>query len=109
MDINALLLLIAAHFLGDFPFQSEWMIKMKETSWEINGYHALTYTATFYVLAYLGNVALPIWFFLGILISHFFIDPLKARYKVIKNIWLDQILHLSIIYLLFSLSENFFY
>ena len=106
MNIDALILLVAAHFLGDFAFQSDWMIKLKGTSWEINGYHALTYAATLYVVAYLGNLGLPMWFFLGILLSHFLIDPLKAKYKVIKHIWLDQILHFSVIYLLFALSQR---
>jgi hypothetical protein len=103
MEMNETLLLIAAHFLGDFPFQSEWMIKNKGISWEINAYHSLTYTATMYVVTFLGKLTLPIWFFGAIALSHFLIDPLKARYNVIKSIWLDQALHIAVIYLLSSM------
>ena len=28
-----------------------------------------------------------------ILVSHFFIDPLKSRWGIIKTIWEDQVLH----------------
>jgi len=105
MGINELTLLIAAHFLGDFAFQSDWMFKAKSTSWEVNGYHALTYTATIYVVAFLGGLGLPAWFFLGILLSHFLIDPLKVRCKIIKSIWLDQVLHIAFIYLLYILAR----
>jgi len=103
MAISELMLLIAAHFLGDFAFQSDWMVKMKDKSWEVNGYHALTYTATIYIVAFLGGLSLPMWFFGAILLSHFFIDPLKRKYKVIKNVWVDQTLHIAIIFLLYSL------
>jgi len=103
MDINGLLLLAAAHFLGDFAFQSRWMVENKGKSWEVNAYHTLTYTATIFVVAVLAGLNLPTWFFVTIMISHFLIDPLKARYNIVKSIWADQLLHLVVIYALYLL------
>ncbi len=89
--------------IGDFPFQSEWMATQKGKSWEINLYHALVYTATIFVVAGIGGIILPFSALTLLLVSHFLIDPLKARWNVIKHIWIDQILHLIILLLI-----NFF-
>ncbi len=105
MDFGVLLLLIAAHFLGDFAFQSNWMAEMKATSWEVNAYHAFTYTATIYIVAFLGGVEVGLWFYGAIFLSHLLIDPLKAMYKVIKPLWLDQALHIGLIYLFYLLAS----
>lgn len=86
------MLLVACHFLGDFPFQGEFLAMNKGKSWEINFYHAITYTATFVIFAKVSLV-----FALFILITHFFIDPLKARWGLVKHIWMDQLLHFVVI------------
>jgi hypothetical protein len=36
--------------------------------------------------------------------THFVVDALKARYKVIGPIWLDQLLHLLTIFLILGLN-----
>jgi len=90
---------MAGHFLGDFPFQSEWMALNKGASWEINAYHAFIYTATMLVVAQIGGIYLSPSALLVFFASHFFIDPLKARWKVIKNIWTDQLIHFAVILL----------
>ena len=95
--MDTLFWLLAGHFIGDFPFQSEWMAREKGRSWEVNGYHALVYTATLFVVAAIGNVALPPQALLVFLLSHFLIDPLKARWGIIPSIWIDQLLHLAVI------------
>lgn len=87
-----ILLLLACHFIGDFGFQSKWMAENKGKSWEINFYHVATYTAVFIILAKISLAAVII-----LMISHFFIDLLSSRWKVIKHTWMDQILHLLII------------
>jgi hypothetical protein len=89
---DLVLLLIACHFIGDFPFQSEFFALNKGKSWEINFYHAITYTATFVIFA-----KIDIAFSILLLITHFIIDALKARYGLIKHIWIDQILHIMVI------------
>jgi len=87
-----ILLLLACHFLGDFGFQSKWVAENKGKNWEVNFYHAATYTAVFIIFAKMSLAATII-----LLVSHFFIDPLSSRWKIIKHIWIDQILHILIL------------
>lgn len=95
--MEILLWLVAGHFLGDFPFQGEWMANQNGKSWEINLYHALVYTATVLVTAKIGGLNLPLSAIAILATSHFLIDPLKARWNIVKHIWIDQILHLVVI------------
>lgn len=95
--MEMLLWLVAGHFLGDFPFQSEWMTTQKGKSWEINLYHALVYTATILVTAKIGGFNLPLSAIAILATSHFLIDPLKAKWSIVKYIWIDQILHLVVL------------
>ena len=91
------LLFLAGHFIADFAFQSTWMAENKGKSWEINGYHAAVYAATIFLIAKIGGVALSPFIVFIFFITHFFIDPLKARFGIIKNIWVDQSLHIAVI------------
>ena len=103
MDVLAAVLIwLACHFIGDFAFQSEWMSMNKGKSWEINFYHAATYTAVFVLFARATPAAIAVIF-----ITHFIIDPLKTRYKVIKPIWVDQALHFIVIFALLALQFAF--
>lgn len=95
--MEAMLWLIAGHFIGDFPFQSEWMATQKGKSWEVNLYHAAVYTATVFVVAAIGGFILSLLAAAVLLTSHFFIDLLKARWDIVKYIWLDQILHFFVL------------
>ncbi len=103
MDVLAAVLIwLACHFIGDFAFQSEWMSMNKGKSWEINFYHAATYTAVFVLFARATPAAIAVIF-----ITHFIIDPLKTRYRVIKPIWVDQALHFIVIFALLALQFAF--
>lgn len=89
VSMQVLLTWLACHFVGDFAFQSTWMSVEKGKSWEINFYHCATYTATFVLFAHPSLLAIAV-----LLVTHFIVDALKARYKVINSIWLDQLLHI---------------
>jgi hypothetical protein len=95
--MTPLLWLVAGHFLGDFAFQSDWMATQKGKSWEINLYHAAVYTATIFVVATIGGVTLSVLALAILIVSHFCIDPFKARWNLIKSIWIDQLLHLLVL------------
>lgn len=95
ISISTLLVWLACHFIGDFAFQSTWMSIEKGKSWEVNFYHCATYTATFVLFAHPSLLATAVLF--G---SHFIVDPMKSRYKVIGSIWLDQLLHILTILLI---------
>lgn len=97
ISIPTLLIWLACHFVGDFAFQSTWMTIEKGKSWEVNFYHSATYTAVFILFAH--TLWLPTAILFG---THFVIDPLKARYKVIGPIWLDQLLHILTIVLILA-------
>ncbi|GER86116.1 hypothetical protein KDW_02780 [Dictyobacter vulcani] len=94
-SVTTLLVWLACHFIGDFAFQSTWMSMEKGKSWEVNFYHCATYTATFILFAHTSVLATLVLF--G---THFVVDPLKARYKIIDPIWLDQALHIITILLI---------
>ena len=92
--MNDFILLTACHFIGDYHFQSLFFDEQKGKSWEVNFYHAATYTATFVVFARVSPLATLI-----LLVSHFIIDPAKARWQIIptNKIWIDQLLHFAVI------------
>ncbi len=95
--VQTLLVWLACHFVGDFAFQSTWMSIEKGKSWEVNFYHCATCTAVFVLFAHPSLLATAI-----LLGTHFVIDPLKARYKVIRPIWVDQLLHVMTIVLILA-------
>ncbi len=97
--VSTLLIWLACHFVGDFAFQSTWMSMEKGKSWEVNFYHCATYTATFVLFAHPTLLAIAL-----ILVTHYIVDTLKARYKVIGSIWLDQLLHMFTLILILLLK-----
>ncbi len=97
ISIPVLLIWLACHFVGDFAFQSTWMSVEKGKSWEINFYHCATYTAVFVLFAHPTLLAIML-----LLVTHYIIDTLKARYKVIGPIWVDQSLHILTIVLILA-------
>ncbi len=88
ISLEVLVTWLACHFVGDFAFQSTWMSMEKGKSWEVNFYHCATYTAPF--VLFVHPALYVVAFILG---THYVVDTLKARYKVIGSIWLDQLLH----------------
>src|SRR5256885_12107677 len=95
IPVPTLLVWLACHFVGDFAFQSTWMSMEKGKSWEVNFYHGATYTAVFVLFAHTSPLAAA-----ALLGTHLVVDPLKARYKIIGPIWLDQLLHIVTILLI---------
>ncbi|GCE12253.1 DUF3307 domain-containing protein [Tengunoibacter tsumagoiensis] len=93
LALPPLMIWLACHFIGDFAFQSSWMSAEKGKSWEVNFYHCATYTAVFIIFAHTSLLATSI-----LLSTHFIIDTLKARYRIIGPIWLDQLLHILVIF-----------
>ncbi len=97
--LSTVLIWLACHFIGDFAFQSTWMAANKGKSWEVNFYHAATYTAVFVLFARATPAAIAVIF-----LTHAIIDPLKTRYNLIKPIWIDQALHFIVIFALLALQ-----
>src|SRR3984893_5118430 len=99
ISLNTIVIWLACHFIGDFAFQSAWMSMEKGKSWEVNFYHSATYTAVFVLFAHPSLLAIAILF-----ATHFVVDPLKSRYKLIGPIWVDQLLHILTILLILILK-----
>lgn len=93
------LLLITCHHIGDFAFQSPWMVMEKGKDWEVMAYHALMYTVMFVPLAFV-DPQMNLAAILIIFGSHFTIDPCKARWKFIPSIWIDQLFHYGVLAIL---------
>jgi hypothetical protein len=83
---------MACHFIGDFGLQTGWLGENKGKSWEVNFYHAAVYTAVFVIFAEFSLLASIV-----LLVTHFFIDPLSARWNIVKHIWIDQTLHFLVL------------
>ena len=90
----ALYKLILCHFVGDYMLQSDFIASTKGS----NTWHMLVHTYLY---------ILPFCFVFGwcwqmyvILFSHYIIDTLKARYKLISYAT-DQVLHIALLSLFF--------
>lgn len=83
----ALLLLIFAHFVGDFPLQSHWMAKNKATSADALLAHVSVYTGTLviFIMGYLfiypieNTGGAVILFGCIIFLSHLLTDMITSR------------------------------
>ena len=93
--MNKLILLVFCHLLGDYFFQSEYIAETKGENWYHMFVHCVLYCLPFYL-------AFGLTWQLGVIfLTHWTIDPLKARYQKISYTT-DQVLHylISLIYFL---------
>lgn len=97
LNLQVFVLWCALHFLADFPWQGEYLSRMKATSWEHLFYHCAEYTGVFVIFA-----RPPLWACAALFVPHFLVDALKSRYKVIPWLWLDQLLHILTIVVILS-------
>lgn len=97
--LEILLYLLTGHFIGDFAFQTAWMYAEKGKLWKANFAHAAVYTSVILIVVRIGMGSIPISIsaLALIAVSHFIIDPLKARWGIIKYFWLDQLLHIAVL------------
>lgn len=111
MFLEKFIFLLGCHFLADFAFQSAYLAEKKSTSVEHLLYHGAQYTATFVLFIALTSTilpfpaAVPVVATILLFLSHIIIDALKARWNIIKSIWLDQLLHISVILVLLLTNQ----
>jgi hypothetical protein len=86
--------ILTAHLLGDFIFQTEWMIERKRWTWVLV-LHAAIVALTSYLL--LGTFHWRI--LLAILLTHFFMDAIQAHYLSgsLASSLVDQFVHLAVL------------
>lgn len=92
--LEMLIKLVMCHLLGDYPLQIDYIAKTKGENWYHLFVHCFLYVVPFYWL-FGWN-----WQLLVVLVSHFVIDALKARYKKINYIT-DQLLHYAVLMVYF--------
>ena len=87
-----------AHWLADFPLQSDWIAQHKANAWVLS-LHALIHFLVLLVVVYpAAGLAWP--FLLALAVTHFIIDALKGWLNVRRPAWgarlyvVDQILHI---------------
>jgi len=98
-----LITLISGHFIGDWAFQDDWFAQHKKTSHEIMFYHIAVYVSAIFLATAIVGIKLSWHSLLILFISHFIIDTLSSRMKLIKKIWLDQLFHILIIVIIWLL------
>lgn len=99
-------LLVIAHLLGDFYFQTDVMAEKKQSSFGMLLLHCLVYTVVIYIMicALMGEVTAYLRMALIIGGSHIFIDCMKIeiekKYINGKAIFfvVDQIIHIIVLY-----------
>ena len=89
------LILITAHLLGDFVFQPDWLVKLKNRSYGVC-FHALIHALI--TLLLLAN-RIACFFALAVFVAHIVIDLCKIQVleKTKDNVWIflgDQVLHI---------------
>src|SRR3989338_1323831 len=105
VPLETLFLLYLAHFLGDYPFQTNWVFAHKiKNCWRGGLLHTFgIFLALLLTLAPFLD-ATPIWYVIGIVtVVHYFQDAIKVsidtqhhHYKKLSYIG-DQVLHLSLL------------
>ena len=112
MEINSLIWLIFAHFIGDWGIATSWLHEQKTQRFFPMLAHCMIYTGCVSIaLQHIGIFAL--WSVLLILFSHCLIDIFKIRLHekfVIRDTlgWtldLDQFLHIMILVLIWFVSS----
>ncbi|KNB69416.1 hypothetical protein ADS79_26345 [Brevibacillus reuszeri] len=104
-------ILLIAHLIGDYMFQTEWMAKYKAQRWLPLLAHCVVYTGVIYLIAYwFIPGGLSGWAILLVFVSHMILDRRTIVYIWYRKImrvtndgskWLmimcDQIFHLIIL------------
>lgn len=103
-------ILVIAHLIGDYLFQTSWMAMNKANKWIPLITHSVVYTFVIAVVAWIGFGGLSIWGIALVLASHIFLDKRTFVAWWVKNImtskgkesaWLgiivDQVFHLIVL------------
>ena len=90
MDLSLIIVILVAHFVGDFICQTDWMALNKSKRWDALGLHVITYTSILFIcVAFWHDSAIlsrpivsygVIWAFVGVnAVAHFVQDAITSR------------------------------
>lgn len=110
MNLDLLLRLLAAHFIGDFIFQpNDWV--REKTARKINSKYLYLHTLIIFVLTFLAAWDFSLlWVILLITISHYLIDLGKSYIKSDTTVIfiIDQLLHVLIIFVFWLIYTSYY-
>lgn len=92
--IELILMLVLCHLVGDYVLQIDYIAKTKGSNIYHLIVHCLLYCLPLYICFGL------VWQLIVVLVTHFIIDILKAKYKKINYV-VDQVLHYIILLIFF--------
>lgn len=108
--------LLLAHFIGDFPLQTNWMAVHKANKWLPLLTHALVYTLTVSMIAWFGFGGLSIWGILLVFVAHVVLDRrifvqwwlrtvmgTTGKEAIWLGIIVDQVFHLVVLFIAVAL------
>lgn len=107
-----LVILLIAHFVGDFVLQSSKLAQYKNNKIKYLYYHWIIYSITFFILMSLFDSDYWLILFLGVSLSHLLIDYIRIdllkKYQTNVNFYkidlisfvLDQSIHLFVIFII---------
>lgn len=84
--LETLIKILMCHMLGDYVIQIDYLSQNKGKDWYILFAHCVTYAFPFAVLFGFDYKCLIV------ILTHFVVDALKARYHKI-NLFTDQLIH----------------
>jgi hypothetical protein len=93
--------LLLAHFLGDFVFQTDWMVRMRDKLWVLTLHASIHFVLMFLIVGQFRSVIWP--YLLLIAVIHLSQDGLKNYLNKQKPSWtrplfiIDQALHYIVI------------
>lgn len=88
--IERIFVLLICHMIGDYVLQNNFLATTKGSNWYHLFVHSALYTVPFYLAFGFGPELILL------LVSHFIIDALKARYQII-GYSTDQIWHFTVL------------
>lgn len=97
--------LLAAHMVGDYILQNDWMAKNKRKYFGVLVFHSVVYALSFGLLAqfYTNDPVKRALFFVGIIFAHVLVD--KVDWQMgnpwpPKGILVDQTIHIVVLAIL---------
>lgn len=114
--LTAMILLFGVHCIADYPFQPDFLVKYKRTSYYILACHCAIYTLVVTVGLFVTSIFMGLdihnwfWIVIAIFLSHTIIDKWRCTHgedpenddDVIRSyFYVDQSLHMLVIYAAF--------
>ena len=110
LDVNLIIWLVIAHYVGDFVFQNRFMAEFKGKYFQVMLAHGVTWAAPICVVLEIFGHGISPAAVISLVFGHMAIDYMKCQWNeasrkgaLTYKLWVDQILHfiqLGVIYVI---------